>query len=341
MNYTQFLTTLEKKKPHHLYVISGSEAFLKAEVIRLLKALLGDSLFFKEYVGDNSFNIRSFLNDVYSEPLFEDWNLIILRDGHSQIQTLATALEKYLQAPPTSTVLVIEVNKLDQRTRLAKLIEKKGALVDCKPLRSHVSPYSRNGASELSEWICKRAMHHKKTIAMPAVQCLQEFVGSDLHSLDLQLQKLALFLGQRSEITVDDIRELVGQNRRTDIFALIDAIFNNQKVALPMIKKLFAKGSIAQGGQILTEHNHIALQCLRLLHYRVKQLWKFSVNREVTGIPPFVQRKLKAQAQYFAKTQLMAIWEQLLQTEFALKTSRYKPDFAIEQLAMFIMKSRN
>ena len=332
MKYTQFQKSL-KKKIEPLYVITGQENFLKQEMIQTLKNHLGEeNIFFKEYQGDNQFDLKRFRSDIYSEPLFEDWNLIILKNAGTVLNSLGETIEKYLENPPSETILVIELNKLDQRLRFSKLIKKKGEIIECNLPKK----YSRGAGDQMVTWIQKRAKHYKKTIGYEASLALQQLSGGNLDDLDMQIQKLSTFVQNRKEIASDDIHRLVGNNTRTNIFDLLDNVFQrNVRQALLLCKDLFEKGSLSQDGQVVSTAAGISLQLLRLFHYRIKQLWKFSVSHDVAKIPPFIKWKLQKEAAHFDARKLIALWEKLLETEFSLKSSRISPQLVIEQLIIF------
>lgn len=332
MKYAQYQKSIGNSKVKPLYVLTGGEIFLRQEAIRLLKKRLGeDKFFFKEYEGDN-LNLAELVSEIYSRPLFEEWNLVIVKKAGPVAAALHDPLTKYLNSPVPSSVVVIELEKLDQRTRFAKLVESKGVLVECDSLKEKTS----GAVSELAGWIMNRVSRYQKKISLEVADYLGKMVGPGLNDLDLQLQKLSMFAAGKDTIELQDIRNLVENRHRINIFDLMDAIFSRQTgPALQLLSQLFKTGNIGQDGQLVIHPSHIALQCLRLIHFRLRQLWKYSVSHD-EDLPQFLQWKLAKQAPLFSEQALASIWKKLMDTEWALKTSQLAPFLALEQLILFI-----
>ncbi len=83
MKYSDFHPKKMKRIP--LYLIVGEEFLLRDEIIRSFRDCLGgNTLFFKEsQTIAPEFSLEKLWGDVYSQPLFEEWNLIILRDAEN------------------------------------------------------------------------------------------------------------------------------------------------------------------------------------------------------------------------------------------------------------------
>ena len=75
-------------------------------------------------------------------------------------------------------------------TKLAKKLKKVGELVKC------TSPEGR----ELIAWIRNAARQREKNIDSEAANLLAEWIGENLTALNSELDKLALFLGERDSI---------------------------------------------------------------------------------------------------------------------------------------------
>ena len=340
MKYLQFLKKLGHETIKPLYIVSGQESFLKLQAIEAIKNHLGqDRIFFKEYMADKQFEPRRLLDDLYSEALFDDFNLIILRDAQNIIARLHSPLVEYLSNTPAHSVLLIELDKLDQRTKFARLAKEKGVVVECTPLRQDIPSWQKGKRrdSELIEWLYSRVGHYHKNIKETAAYMLAELSGNNLSNLDLQIQKLTLFIKERREIGVADIEAMVQGSKRVNIFELLDAISaRQQQTAMRLLYLLFRRGMISQDGQAVYDPTRISLQFLRLIHYRLRQIWKIRVAGDSSDVPPFLRSKLLDHAAKFSPGQLVLIWQRLLQTELAMKSSQTSPELALEQLLLFI-----
>ena len=342
MKYITFSQKIAKEKLKPLYIITGKETFLQNETIRLIKEKIGEErIFFKEYIADEDFKMGDLLSDLYSNALFEDINLIILKNADKIIKDLYNPVAEYLKNSPESTNFLIIFKKLDQRTKFKKMVEKKATIITCDPLSDRVAYWKKGSQqSEIVQWICSRVPLYNKNISLQAAMMLSELIGNDLGQLDLQISKLALF-NKENVIQVNDINKLVEGTKKINIFDLLDSIFACQcKKSIELCYLLFDRGVIDKSGSEVFGCTQIALQLLRLIHYRVKQIWKFSIAKNTNGIPNFLHRKLAQDSKRFNANDLIQIWDKLLKTEIEIKKSQIHSTIIIEQLILFIVSKK-
>lgn len=343
MDYLQFEKKIYKGKIAPLYIITGEENFLKKQAVDLIKKRLGeDRIFFKQYAVEKQFNIQNMLNDLYSDALFDDYNLIILHDVDSIVSKLHDAVISYVKSPTSSSILVLVFKKLDMRTKFAKFVKENSIIVDCKALRDEIPSWSRHkeGKSEVVCWIQTRVKNYKKTIDQQPAELLAKLVGNNLSDIDLQIQKLSLFVKERSKIDFEDIKSLVQGSKKVGIFDLMESIFCCKKAeSLRLLHLLFQRGLTSQDGQSIYDHTHISLQCMRLIHYKLKQIWKLMINPNM-DMSAYIKRKIMENVKLFSKKRLYLCWKELLQAELSLKTSQLPPNIIMEKLILFISDSK-
>jgi DNA polymerase III subunit delta len=91
---------------------------------------------------------------------------------------------------------------------------------------------------DLPNWIQQRARALKIAIDGRAVQLLASYVGSNLRQLDNELEKLALYAGQRA-ITADDVNLMVSDASEAMIWNLTDALSQrNPRKAMQSLQAL-------------------------------------------------------------------------------------------------------
>lgn len=339
MNYMQFEREI-KKKIANLYIFYGKENFLKEEGVTTVKDKLPDA-FYTEYDVDNQFNVQELISNLSSDVLFNDTNLIILKNADIMITQLLEPLKAYYKSPNPNSILVIELNKLDNRSKFAKFVKNIAVCVECSPLYDRPKPWLRlpPWESDLAKWVCMRVKKYQKTMTPEAAFFLTEYVGNDLKSLDSQLQKMALFLQDTKNITPEDIEKLVGKSKKINVFDLLDAICSKKlDTSLNLMRQVFANGLQSQDGGSIHDPMHIGLQVLRLLHYRFKQVWQIGISGDSSSIGEYAKRQVSAFTKNFTKQQLIAIWKLLLETELHMKTSRVEPIVSIEQIIIHITR---
>lgn len=79
------------------------------------------------------------------------------------------------------------------------------------------------GEKDLAVWIQSEAARWGKTIADDATDKLVEMVGENMNQLQMEIEKLALYLGEEGLITVDLVENLVAKTLEHDAFKMLNA----------------------------------------------------------------------------------------------------------------------
>jgi DNA polymerase-3 subunit delta len=78
--------------------------------------------------------------------------------------------------------------------------------------------------SQLPEWVNQMVTSHQLTIAPKALYLLVDHIGNDLSRLQNEVEKLAVNLAGRKNITEDDIEKYIGVSKDFNVFELQDAL---------------------------------------------------------------------------------------------------------------------
>ncbi|HYA48400.1 MAG TPA: DNA polymerase III subunit delta, partial [Burkholderiales bacterium] len=128
-------------------------------------------------------------------------------------------LREYCAEPPARTVVVVllpgKVRKNDTAVRFFSSLPKSAVLVkELKPLYP----------SEVMKWVDRKAQSLGKSLTEAARARLVDIVGSDLRLLGNELDKLAVFVGERRGIEEDDVNEATGRLRSFEAYELDEAL---------------------------------------------------------------------------------------------------------------------
>ena len=202
------------------FAVSGSDLFLRRRaVVELIDRILGDadrSLALTEYDGsDASVGLANVLDDLRTLPFLTDRRLVLVREADGFISRYRQELEAYLDSPSPTGVLLMDCKSLPSTTRLYKRIASIGEVIDCKPMKAFAVP------GWLAEH-CREA--YAKRLDARAASLLCDQIGNDLGLLDAELQKLALYVGDRSTIGPDDVESLTGRCREEQVWDILSAI---------------------------------------------------------------------------------------------------------------------
>jgi DNA polymerase-3 subunit delta len=177
-------------------------------------------------------------------------------DNHIEI------LHKAIQTGfPQGHHLIITVSsKVPKNLKIYKTINEDGAIVDCNvPLGERRMDKEAQQAvmRQTAEAMLKKAGKH---LAPGLYGSLMELTGFDLRTFDQNLEKLISYVGERKEITSDDISALLKRTKTDPLFQLTNAVADrNLQQAL-----FFA--------QSLLGHQWHALQLLAAIANQIRKL---------------------------------------------------------------------
>jgi DNA polymerase-3 subunit delta len=116
--------------------------------------------------------------------------------------------------------LLISAGKVDKRRTLFKTLDKLGSVQEC----SGWSINDRDWAAQAEAW-AQQAIHARgKNIAEDALGELVERAGGNPQQLASEVEKLGLYVGQRPDITRQDVEAICLRNKQARAFALGDAL---------------------------------------------------------------------------------------------------------------------
>jgi len=116
--------------------------------------------------------------------------------------------------------LLLSAGKVDKRKTFYKAVEKVGNVEHFKAW----SLADKNWTAEAEASVHKLLRSLNKKISPSALARLIEYVGPNARQLDSEVEKLALFTGERVEIEMDDVDASVSRNKQSRAFALADAL---------------------------------------------------------------------------------------------------------------------
>jgi DNA polymerase-3 subunit delta len=237
---------------------------------------------------------------------------------------LEGALLEYLADPSPTTCLVLEAPKADRRSRWVKAVVAAGELRDLSPPRR---------PAEVKAWIEERLRADGKRPARGTAGALFDSVGADLDALTGEVAKLSLFVGDRDEVTPDDVAEVTADLRPRALYELSDAIGQRRLAdALRVLSSLLDRGE-APLRVVAALANHFR----RLLRAsECRPLEAREVQRRL-GIHPYAAQKLAEQASDFGPARLRRCLDTIRRTDEALKGAiPLAPRLAIERLVLAV-----
>jgi DNA polymerase-3 subunit delta len=309
MDALAFVEQVDRLKPKPLYAVFGDEDFLRRRVLIALRRLILDSeentFSLSVYAGDTA-SFAGVRDELDTLPFLAPRRLVVIDDADPFVSNFRPQLEKYAGSPSPTGALVLNVKTWPSTTRLAKLLEG-DATIQCKALP----------AQRLPEWCVRWAKaHHGRKLSRAAASLLLDLVGPEMGLLDLELAKLATYVGSAGEIKAEDVDKLVGSSRAETIWKIFDATGSGRtNDALAILDRLLEQGEdpIRTLGAFSKE-----LRGLAQVARRTARGQSLGAAMEEAGVPFFAKQRLEQQLRRLGR-QCDRLYDWLLEVDMGLK----------------------
>ncbi|MGD9855679.1 MAG: DNA polymerase III subunit delta [Planctomycetaceae bacterium] len=242
MHATEYLKAPGKYGVAPVVVLHGGEWQLKQSALKaVIAAVLGgdteNDLSVTRFSGKET-ELRSVRDELLTVSMFADSRVVVVEEADDFISQYRDGLEEYADRPSTRSVLVLDCKSWRKNTRLAKKVAASGFELECSEL----------AGGQLIKWLTDRARdEHGKQLARDAAGLIVELVGNSLGLLEQELGKLAAYAGERSQITAEDVRGLVGGWKAETTWAMTNAVRDgNVGLALKCLDQLLTAGEAPQ-----------------------------------------------------------------------------------------------
>ncbi len=215
--YDELVASLNRGDLAPLYLLFGEEEFLLEEGTRaIIRTVLGDGEkgFNLDIVSAADLDVRDILAIATSFPMMADKRVVIVRDVEKITGRDVDLFSAYCENPPRSTCMVLVGTKPDFRKKPFVTVRRNGRVVEAMPLYEN----------QLPAWIAGRIREAGRSIVPEASKLLTAYVGSSLRDVQNELDKLSIYLGDRKEITADDVAAVVGMSKEFTVFELQKAV---------------------------------------------------------------------------------------------------------------------
>lgn len=215
--YEDLLAGLARKQFAPVYLLYGEEDFLAAEALHAIidAALTPEERGFNlDVMNGGESDTRDILAHASSFPMMAERRVVVVKDADKFSPKELELLANYVEQPSPTTALVLVATKPDMRKKPFPSIKKAGTVVEFK------RPYE----NQIPAWITARVQKQGRQIAPDACKLLSAYVGASLREIQNEIDKLAIYLGDKKSITVDDVAAVVGMSKEFTVFELQKAI---------------------------------------------------------------------------------------------------------------------
>ncbi len=322
---TQFEFEQEVKAGHFraAYLLLGQEEFLRRHAIGLLKAKVlapaAVDFNFSEY-GLGSTSLTEVLQSAQTFPFASPRRLVIARELDALPAESHEELIQYLDKAFEKSVLVLEADEMDRRTGFYRTIREKVSVVEFPILK---------GAA-LERWTEQFIHKQGLRVSPAALKKLVSLAGPDLQSLAGEIEKLALYVGEKKSISESTLDDLVDASRQHGIFELTGAIGKqDRRAALALLGNLTDSGEPVLGIVAMIARHFRQLLMAKELLRDGKPAAEIAA---ATQIPPYFLEEFLRQTRAFDWDTARRIYAQLAAIDDRIKSSRVDPRAMLEML---------
>jgi DNA polymerase III subunit delta len=249
------------------------------------------------------------------------------------------------QGLPEWDFLLLTAVQVDRRTRLYKRLEQLEAVLYLGLERDSAGKVNRE---TLLEFVSQRLRRVGKSLEPQAREMILNRCSDELRSVQQELEKLTLFVGDRPSIGARDVEMIFADQAEGWIFDLTRAIADRDAVAaLEQLARLMAQGEhpLKLLGTIAAEARRL-LSARQLIDTELRGVWKRGLTYQQfqqqvlkQGTPlltrnPYADYMCFQRADRFSLGELCAYMEGIHDADLHLKSSSNQPRLVMERLIL-------
>lgn len=269
--------------------------------------------------------IAGIVDGWLTPPMWGERRVVVAEVQGEILQDLLEALAAHLEPesgalPQTPNVLIIVAPTLDKRRKAGKALAKLAEVFDFQEVKRW------NAFQVLGPWVQQQLRAVGKQIDPLALEYLVAASGADRYLLAQNVDKVLIYLDQQPRITLADVQQMVTPTE-TDIFLLMELLAKRDL------------GAVFQHLQTLLLREHpnklmrtlsTSLQRLHRARWYAQQGESEQQIAKTLGLHPYVVKMDLQRWRSFSLSQLQSAMSLLLDLQTRTRTSRLKPELALE-----------
>lgn len=322
MEFEKQLDRIKNGQVNLVYLVQGKEPYLQ----ELARKVFLETIVAPE---DQDLNVGRFnmeevsiqtaIQDAESVPFFGERRLVLVDNpsfftGEKEKKSMDHQLERlqaYLENPMDSSVMVFfaPYDKLDQRKKIVKQLKKVAVLLDASELTER----------DVKQYIQDSLRNHQYTIQEEALEILLVKTQYSLTNSMKELDKLMIASIDTKMIPLELVESLVAKTLEQNIFELGESILKKEGVKALQIyhDMLLQKEDPLKMNAILLGQFRLLLQ----VSYLKREGYQEPEIQKTLGVHPYRVKIALQQSRRFGLPLLEKAFMQLVDTEYALKTS--------------------
>jgi DNA polymerase-3 subunit delta len=308
----EVLPEIKKKKFKPLYYFFGEDSYNLSTTLSTLESSFTPMLqsdFDKEIIYSEDKSVGDILGHASSFPFGSERKLIIVKEAEKLKDK--KPLKDYADSPVDFTVIAFFHNGFiaNLNSEPFKTLDTKGFLYEAKELKG----------KHLISWLVHEAEEKGKIFPDENAQLMVDIVGENRSILEVQLEKICIFLNNKKEITIETIQQISSELKQFNIFDLQNAIGLKDKTkSLSVANNLLDNG--AEPTFIISMLTRYFTGLAKVTELRSKNIPDRDAARIVGTHPYFYPDYVKARTLY-SDTKLVEVFRSLLKADVSIKTT--------------------
>lgn len=333
MSFDILKKELKDNKLRNVYPFYGQEDYLiKYYMNTIADLIVNEETKELNYIYlEGKKDTETLIENCETMPVFSDKKIVISRNSgffkskkgggdSSAKKSENNKLADYIENMPPYTCLIFVEQEVDKRIKLVNAVKKKGLVVE----------FAYQKPADLVKWVAKVFKSHKKTIDSIAASSIVENSEYSMTELLNEIDKIVNFIGDKQEISLEDVQSICTKTIKSRIFDLTDAVAEgNISKALKLLNDMAALKEPMQTVM------YMIVRQIRMV-YRMKLLKQQGMREDAAakqmGLTPFVASKVLGLSRNMEIGILEKAMYYSLELDESIKTGKMADRTAIELL---------
>lgn len=309
----------------NLYLITGDDLFEREREVNKIKESFGELVKGINFITLDKDTVYLLSSEVMTYPFGFNKKLIIVNIvSKANSEEGNTAKNDWFNEELTENILnsidmnvIVFVGDFQTRSKIYKFVSQNGKCIECNKPRTK---------KDVAPWVVSVAKQHGKNISVLNANYMIQTCGADKLMLYNEMQKLVDYIGERDEITKEDIESVGIRTLETIIFDLTDCLGSrNISNSLKFLEELLEQKEPIQKILIM-----IAKHFKSLLITKVCLNENRNVADELNTKFPFIVNKYKEQARRFTREELEQVLVDLAELDMDSKLGKIDLKIGLE-----------
>ncbi len=321
--YPKLLSTLEQEPPGGVFFFYGEEEHLREEaILRTVEAHLEPASrdFNLDQIRGSDVAADDLASLVATPPMMAQWRVIVVREAQGLSAKARELMEAAAKAPPSDLALILSCAiPSGSRAKFYSNLQKEAIAVE----------FAAIDPNDMPGWVITTAADlFGLEMDLDGARALATAVGPNLGLATAELSKLAAYVQERKNLTLEDVTAVVGSVAKVDRWQWFDQVaerrFGDALRDLPTLLHAGESGVgliIGMSAQLI----RIGLVCAG---------GSAALERELKPYQRWMARKVGPLARLWSSSEIDLALTELLRTDRLLKTASLTDRQAMEELLL-------